>query len=203
MSLESNTQRYCKSCDTTKELDKFPKNKNKHLGYGHTCKDCSKKYFDKYKKTENGVIRELYYSHKHNSKKRHNAEVDYDIEWLKQFMYDNNFKEMFNTWKESGYDKWYKPSIDRIDDYGTYTKDNIQLLTFSENWEKSIYDKVVGNTNKQNKAVVGYYPNGEVVEFHSVSEASRVTKANVKNIIYCCNKKPRYKTSKGIRWEWK
>lgn len=202
MTSKRTTQRFCSSCKTKKELTCFPRNKNKYLGYGHTCKICNRKKLFDYNRTEVGLIRQVYRGHKRIAKERHNSEVGYDVQWLEEFMYSNNFQAMFDEWKQSGYDKWYKPSIDRIDDHGTYTKDNIQLMTFRDNWEKSIDDKVIGNTNKQNKSVLGHYPTGEVVEFHSISEASRITGADTKNIKYCCDKKPKYKTAKGIKWEW-
>lgn len=114
----------------------------------------------------------------------------------------NNFEKFYSDWKSSGYKKFLKPSVDRIDDYGTYTKDNIQLMTFYENWQKAIKDKVEGKTNKQNKAVVAISPIGEEFLFHSIKDASRKTGADSKNIQYCCDGKPKYKTSKGYKWKW-
>ena len=203
MSSVETMKRYCSCCDTTKDLLEFPKSKNKYLGFGHTCKACSKIVIDRCNKTEKSVIRAIYNSQRRNSKIRHNSEIGYTREVLECWLYKNGFKEIYDNWKKKGYKKFDKPSVDRIDDYKTYTIDNIQLVTFKENWEKSIKDKTEGKTNKQNKAVVGVYPDGREVEFYSIANASLKTGADRKNIIYCCDKKPKYKTAKGIVWRWR
>ena len=54
-------------------------------------------------------------------------------EWIKE---QPRFDKMYSDWVESGYDKWLKPSPDRLDDKLTYSFSNLQLLTWRENLDK-------------------------------------------------------------------
>lgn len=59
-----------------------------------------------------------------------------------------------------------KPSIDRVNPYGNYEVSNIQVVTLKENLKRSSI------TNKAREVEVTY-PQGNVVIFESVSDASR------------------------------
>ena len=39
------------------------------------------------------------------------------------------FHQLFDAWESSGFQKHLSPSIDRLDDYKTYSLDNIQVVT--------------------------------------------------------------------------
>jgi len=66
-----------------------------------------------------------------------------------------NFEELYNNWVKHGYDKWYKPSVDRLNDDKGYSFSNIQLVTWKENSDKQhkvdsipikVVDTTTGNT---------------------------------------------------------
>ena len=43
MDLQNNIIRVCKQCNTVKNIDMFPVNRNKNnITYRHRCKDCEK-----------------------------------------------------------------------------------------------------------------------------------------------------------------
>lgn len=51
----------------------------------------------------------------------------YTKEQFKEWLYDNNFKELYDSWAKSGYKKELKPSADRKDDFLPYAINNITL----------------------------------------------------------------------------
>lgn len=196
--------RKCARCSTFKELIEFPKNKNKHLGHGHTCKECSKREIEEYHKTKKGLISAIWNGQKASSRYRDMAMPLYTkkelSEWLRK---QGLFHELYARWVISGYKKSRKPSVDRIDDYVGYQFDNIQLMTFGDNQEKSHRDKVNGINTKQCKGVIATSKgDGTETKFYSIAEASRQTGIDTKNINYCCQGKPKYKSAGGYKWKY-
>lgn len=131
--------RTCKYCGETKDSHEFyESNKSK-------CKECCKKASREadqfaHDSSEKGVIRVLYKTQKSNSKKRGHEPPTYTKQEFKEWLYANGFKEKYDAWVNSGYDKWMKPSCDRIDDYKGYSLDNICLTTWKENRAKQAED---------------------------------------------------------------
>lgn len=54
-------------------------------------------------------------------------------EFYKWALNDQNFRTLYVTWGQSGYDRKLTPSINRIDSNEGYDPDNIEWLTHSEN----------------------------------------------------------------------
>ena len=74
---------------------------------------------------------------------RDRVSVHFDTERYKQFIlkfyYDEQFNIVFNRWKESGFDKWYRPSLDHIVPLsrgGSWELSNLQILSWFENRAK-------------------------------------------------------------------
>jgi hypothetical protein len=44
-----------------------------------------------------------------------------------------NFKVLYKNWVKSGYEKNFRPSVDRLDSTKGYSFDNIRLVTWKEN----------------------------------------------------------------------
>lgn len=202
---EKNMQRNCARCDNVKNLEDFPKAKNKYLGYGHTCKSCVLIYGKEYAKSVNGVINYLYYGQRNSSNYRKMPMPNYSkLEFKEWLLKQANFQDLYNNWIKGNYAKDLKPSVDRINDYLPYSFDNIQLLTWKENHANSGKDKINGINNKQSKPVLQFDRDGNFLkEFYSAAQASRVTGANNKNITFCCQNKPKYKTALGYIWKYK
>lgn len=75
---------------------------------------------------------------------------------------------LFEAWKESGFDKNLRPSVDRLDDYKPYSLSNIRLTTWEENNRKGNEDRKSGVNSKVNHKII---ING--IEYPSKSEAVR------------------------------
>ena len=94
------------------------------------------------------------------------------------------FHSLYDRWVSSGYDKFQRPSVDRLNDYLTYTLDSIQLLTWEANNQKHYQSKMDGSNNKQSLAVDMLSLDGTFIErFYSVSEAARRFNGIPSNII--------------------
>lgn len=119
----------------------------------------------------------------------------YTKDELKDWCYSQKvFHELFNNWKESGFDKKLYPSCDRIDNHKGYSLDNLQLMTWQENDDKGKREKM--------KPVIGIHEStGDRIEFCSLTEAAIAVNVRSSSISACCYGK--LKTSAGYFWQHK
>lgn len=192
----------CSSCKNAKHVSEFHKRKASKDGLSPVCISCDKIRMSEYRRTKTGVIKEIYRGQKRNSKDRGYDEPSYTLKELTLFIFNqNNFDEIYKLWVDSGYDKNLTPSVDRIDDYKNYSLDNIQLMTWKENAKKSYDDRKNGINNKLNKAVNQLTIDSEfILNYHSISEASRALNISQSNINACCLNKR--ETAGGFKWEY-
>lgn len=96
---------------------------------------------------------------------------DYSLQWLHdRFLDDIKFKRLYAEWVKSGYDKWKKPTIDRINRLKPYTKDNIQLLSWADNRAKE------NNERRSRKGRVIQYKDGvEIARYASQRQLVKQT----------------------------
>ena len=100
-------------------------------------------YTKKYEKTPNGFLMRLYRnmqsritgvqkqkSHLYVGKELLSREDFY--KWAKETTVIK-FTEMFEVYKNSGFDRKLSPTVDRVDSQKGYTPDNMRWLTHSEN----------------------------------------------------------------------
>ena len=197
-------KRLCKRCKTSKCLSDFFKNKNKYLGRAHTCKVCATEVIRDFGRTKKGLACAIFNGQKSCARYRGMQLPNYSKKELEDWLFSQpTFNSIYEKWVGGHYLKDLKPSIDRIDDYKSYTIDNIQLMTWRGNREKVCKDKINGVNNKQNKAVVATIKGTDkTTMYYSVAEAARALKISGKNIIYCCKNKPRYKSAGGYTWQY-
>lgn len=65
------------------------------------------------------------------------------FEFINKFINDKNFIKQFELWKTNNFQRKYAPSIDRINNLGDYTLDNLQFISLSDNSNKDTKQKVV------------------------------------------------------------
>lgn len=196
----------CNSCGSIKTLDSFNNRKKNKDGKRSTCRLCEHEYDRNYRKTKEGVIVTMYNTQRSSSKKRGHGEPKYSLTELKQnLLNDELFDKIFNEWVKSNYNRWMKPSLDRIDESKGYSFDNVKLMTWGENDFNQKEDLRSGKTihgNKPHKPVLQYSKDGEFLnEFVSAMDAYRKTGISNKNISDNCL--GRLKSANGFVWKFK
>lgn len=194
----------CFKCDIEKDLKEFYKHEQMIDGHLNKCIECTKKDVkgSSYDRTEKGVIRVIYKTQKANSKKRKMNPPNYTKEEFREWLYNNNFKNIYNKWVEYGYLKEFKPSVDRINDFKPYSFDNIILVTWQDNINHNAFDMLTANgkSGKRCKAVIQLDKNGNILaEYHSFSHARRTVGYSMEKNIKIGN--PSRKD--GTYWKYK
>jgi len=191
----------CTTCNQIFDISKFSKNKWSKDGFHHQCKQCKRLAQQKYSRTKKGLIANIYKHQKETSKKRNYEQPSYTLDELKEWCYQQDiFHKLYDEWVKSGYLKSKIPSIDRIDDYKTYSFDNIQILDWNKNHNKYSNDKFIGKTTKQTKKIKQIKDDKVINVFFSISEASRQTNIHINNISSVLLHKT--KTAGGFKWEY-
>ena len=193
-----------KICITCKEPNKeFYSDKNYEDGLMSVCKECHIDNGNSYRHSLVGLLKRSYSNQKACSKKRCHPKPSYTFE---EFMIwairQDNFIELFNNWKLSGFTTELRPSCDRLDDYKGYSFDNIQLITWAENEAKLHRDIKSGKNRKKSKVCEQFTLDGVfIAEWVSLKEAARNNVATSAGISQCC--KGLTKQSGGYIWKYK
>lgn len=179
MKINKIENKICFKCNSFKPLSQFYKHSAMSDGYLGKCKSCTKNDVNQnqndYDKTEKGVIRIIYKTQKGNSKRRGHIPPTYSKDELKTFLYENGFKNLYNNWVNSGYDKKKKPSVDRLDDFKGYSLDNISLVTWEENKNKQTQDIINGTSTsgKRCKPVLQFKDGVQIARYVSYADCKR------------------------------
>lgn len=192
----------CLACEEEKDFNEFHNSSASKDGTCCWCKNCCSVKTKKYLRTKRGLTTRMYSHQRASSKKRGHPEPSYDSHWLREWVLSQpEYDEIYKAWVLSGYDKNYTPSIDRIDDYKPYTKENIQITWWSENNKKRCLDMMLGKNNKVNKKIIQKDVHGNAIaEHYSIGSAARKTNVSRESISLCC----RGKTSSagGYCWDY-
>ena len=162
-----------------------------------------KAYRYNYRRTKKGLIATIYDYQKRYSKIRNHPMPLYTLKELRDWAFSQeNFEELYQNWINSDYDKWTKPSIDRLEDDKPYAFENIQLMTWKENSDKARNNIKSGKLFNGQKPVEQYDLEGNFIQdYPSVSQAAREMKVQPNNISGACL--GRHKTIKGCIWKFK
>lgn len=122
----------------------------------------------KYRRSKKGVLTNIFQHMKARSKK-YGYKLGITLEYLHdRFLTDIKFNSIYNRWKRNGYKYYDKPSIDRKDAFGGYTKDNIQVMTWRQNRTKGDVEVAM----KKWKAINCFDLQGnQVAQFQSIKDA--------------------------------
>ena len=171
--------------------------------------EYSKKYRLEHKGDINFWFTKTYGRLKRDNKNKFNLLLPFSKDEFKEWI-NNNYKykleNMLKDYKESNYKKDLCPSIDRIDDYKSYTFDNMQLITWKENNDKG---RISLKNKKQcsemakrvwSKKVIQKDLDGNVIAtFNSTHDVERLLGYDSSLIARACRLN---KVSKGYRWEY-
>ena len=98
-----------------------------------------------------------------------------NIEFLEWIMNHDDYKRLYTEYINNNRDRNIAPSVDRLDDYKSYSFDNIRLTTWKNNKDKYNSDRLIGKNTKQSKPVIGITISGDIRIFHSSHYASQQT----------------------------
>jgi hypothetical protein len=141
----------------------------------------------RWRKTKRGVVTNIY------SKMKERNDVDFDLEWLHEFAKLKKFDRLFLEWEKSGYNKQFKPTIDRILRSKGYTKKNIQWLSWAENRYKQTMER-----RSRKGPVLQMMGSLIIAKYGSQRLAVKATGISQSNISECLNGKR--KTAGGYSW---
>jgi len=163
----------CKDCEKRLQITDFHKKHSNKDGYAVRCKRC---HGIKYTKADpRRVFAKIYGSQIDHSVTRGHVAPDYTLDQLKDWVdRQPNAHQLWNGYVTSGYDRWARPSVDRVDNSKPYTLDNIRLMTWKENHQNGADSKASGDLNAGQVPVAAYTKDGKLHrKYHSISEALR------------------------------
>ena len=187
-------KKVCSSCKKEKKIKKFTKGDTR-------CVKCLSVKAKKYRKSKAGLYSVMYSAQKNSSKKRNHPMPSYTkeelIEWLNN---QELFELLYRVWELKNYDKYFKPSCDRIDSTKPYSLDNIQLTTWGDNERLyKLEDNKRGLQSDTYRAVNQYTMDMVFVKKHaSIAEAQR--SVGCSNVGYVCS--GRRNQAGGFIWRY-
>ena len=149
-------------------------------------------------------VRNLYNNQKSGSIARGHSEPAYTYEELLDWVISqDNFISLYSIYKLSGCDRYMAPSIDRIDETRGYSFDNIRLVTWRDNVNRSYSDRKegIGKSGEICVAVNKYDLNGTYLcTYHSFAAAARdlPEKKSTANIAKACQEGAERKSVGGF-----
>lgn len=193
----------CTKCREFKPLSDYFNDKSRKDDLYPWCKQCCNKKFIEYGHTKNGLLTQMYATQRNRSKNRNYKLPVYSKKELRNWLFSQkSFHTLYDNWVKSDFNKWLRPSIDRKDDYKSYTLDNIQITTWRQNNGRSHDDMRNGINNKRSKSILQYDLDSNFIkEYYSLSQAKRETRIDVSSIIKVCKNKR--KTAGKFVWKYK
>lgn len=193
----------CKRCLVEKnEADFYVKLKNGNA-LRDVCISCCLKYNKSYAHSINGLIAHMFFDQKKHAIIRSQSLPSYDLKQFKEWMLSQDkFLQLYEEWELSNFLKAKRPSADRVNDFLSYSLDNITLMTWAENKSKAGLQMKngTGTSGLRCKPIIQLDMQGNIIaEFVSTAQARRVTGfSGILNVL-----KGRSLTAGGFYWQYK
>jgi len=134
----------CPHCN--KSTENFGKNKSKSDGLQVWCRECTNITSKIRSRTKKGIISKMYAHQRQTSKKRCHKLPNYSNVELREWCFkQDKFHCIYQEYVKSGFNTKFIPSCDRIINSEPYKLENIQLVTWLENYKRSHQDNRVKN----------------------------------------------------------
>lgn len=150
----------CFKCGKSKPLTDFYKHPQMPDGHVNKCKECNKRdvrknyaenktQYQAYDRARQRHSRSRIFNHRYSQIKQRTegrAIREYKVQgkevlsyeeycvWLKNNLDD--FERLYQAWQDSGFTRKLTPSIDRIDNKGSYIANNMRWITVTDNSRK-------------------------------------------------------------------
>ena len=197
------TTKKCRICETTKDISEFGKHSYTFDGIRADCKLCARQACINYKRSKDGIVSKIYANQLRSARQREMELPTYSKEELREWLYSQKkFHLLYDNYKRLNYQKDYVPSVDRKDDYISYTMSNIQLLTWKQHNEKTWDDMRTGKNRKQCVPIVQMTLDGDfIAEHYSAKSVEKTLNIGHQNIVACC--RGRRNIAGGFAWKYK
>ena len=196
-------KKVCKKCGIDNPLSQFSISPSLSSGLSNKCKRCCSDYALARARSRDGLVTKIHASQKERSRRRGHSAPDYDLQGLRQWVFNqDNFETLFSAWEKSGYERMLSPSVDRLDDFKGYSFDNIRLVSWQENLSKQHMDIHLGKgTSAKVSAPVSQYSlaGDYIASYRSKKAAALATGTPRTGISNCISGLA--KTSGGYRWK--
>ena len=171
----------------------------------------SKEYRQRNKRTPEGWLTKVYGRMRKSAKDRKMDIPSFSKEELWDWIDKRKFNKLFNNWLKSNCEKNLVPSINRLNDYKSYTLDNIELITWEENnklgsksvkTQELVHSKLGGIAKKIfSKPVVKSDLNNKVLAIYpSAREAARQNNTSGSAISHVCRGEKH--THHKLKWNY-
>jgi len=179
----------CNTCGLQKDQSEFYAQKSNKSGFSLKCKECDNARRRKGNRNKKSLAIEILSIQRRSSIKRNHPAPNYSKdEFMNWFLNHSKLNYLFNKWKESGFVKEHKPSVDRISNFKGYSFDNIRLVSWKQNMNQYNEDKKNGLNNNECKPVLQLDSNLVIINtFHSARQAARETGFYQASISRACN----------------
>lgn len=175
-------EKICSRCLSPK-LD----TENNFRKFGNVCKKCQQLRELEIRHSLDGHLRQIFKTQISSSISRGHQLPNYSIDdLLSKYMTDPTYVNLFKLWKDSNFNKWLSPSLDRLNENLGYSFENIQMISWKQNMLNHQELKFTGIANYDSKQVSLYDMNGVFIEtFVSLKALSREFDIHVGVISRC------------------
>lgn len=150
----------------------------------------------KYRLTPKGVLTNLYSKMKERAKNKNIERPNFTlVEFHRLFLENKTFIRLYKEWVKSGYNKVYKPSVDRINRKHGYTLNNIHIISWGDNRFKQSMER------RSRKGKVLQILNGNVIKVWS-SQREAYKKLNLSQSMLSGALTGKYKQAYGYIWRY-
>ena len=171
----------CNKCNKRKLLSKYSYRRDGKDKTQAVCIPCLHKANIEYSKTDKHIITSLYAKQKSKSKERGHPPPVYTKKELHQYIVKHpDYKIIYDNWINSSCNKWFRPSIDRLDNSKGYSFDNIRLTTWSIN------HKAEALLKSEPIYILDRYNNIIIEKYDSIMDVSRSLKVGSAEISEIC-----------------
>lgn len=147
-------------------------------------------------------IRDIYHNQLRLCRERGYPPPAYNLEELQQWCLSQPiYHALHAAWVAADFKRSLSPSIDRLDDYQTYSLTNIQLMTSGENLAKSFKDTREGVLNKRSKRVAQKTLDGQLVAVHPSMNLAARSLGKTNGGMICAVIKGKRTQAHGYLWE--
>ena len=152
---------------------------------------------ERWRKTYKGLTANLYSKIRYRSRITDRSHEHFDLTEFRKFCDENSCYQLWEAWKNSGYTRTLRPSVDRINPLDGYRFPNMQIITAGQNRKKGEQEKII----LWGKPVAQISQDNKVIEeFPNIKTAvlkTGIGQGNISSVLH-----GKRKTAGGYKWRF-